>query len=35
MKAIKPALVIYDTILSHSSTQIAINTTKNKTIDNL
>ena len=35
MKAMKPALVIKETILSHSSIQIEINTTKNKIIDNL
>ena len=34
MRAIRPALVIKETILSHSSTQIAINTTKNKITDN-
>ena len=35
IKAIKPALVIKLTIRSHSSTQIAINTTKNRITDNL
>ena len=35
MKAIKPALVIKETILSHSSIQIEINTTKNKITDSL
>ena len=35
MKAIKPALAIKETILSHSSTQIEINTTKNKITDSL